>query len=196
MPLLRTSSLVVMPALLLLGVSGCDGSALKSQEAVMSLAVATAPQQTNTLAQAQPQESCNGRARFVPGIGCEHRRPAMAEPALDEPTCELGALDRCLNDCEGGGALSCGILGKMYREGIGVRRDVRVAQKWQRRACALGGVEACEDHSKSLGARRAARQRLPRALARPLQCGPPTRPRANPGLPRRGGQAPLRRQRS
>ncbi|HEU4411117.1 MAG TPA: hypothetical protein VFS43_38040 [Polyangiaceae bacterium] len=149
MPLLRTSSLIAVPALLLLSVSGCDGSVLKSQEAVMSLAKATAPQQTSTLAQALPQESCNGRARFVPGVGCEHRRPAMAEPALDEPTCELGALDRCLNDCEGGGALSCGILGKMYREGIGVRRDMRVAQKWQRRACALGGVEACEDPSKS-----------------------------------------------
>ena len=149
MPLLRTSSLAVLPALVLLGVSGCDGSTIKGQDAVMSLAKATAQQPISALTQALPQELCNSRARFVPGIGCEHRRPAIAEPALDEPTCEVGALDRCLNDCEGGGALSCGVLGKMYREGIGVRRDMRVAQKWQRRACALGSVEGCEDSSKS-----------------------------------------------
>jgi hypothetical protein len=149
MPLLRTSFLAVVPALVVLSVSGCDGSTIKGQDAVMSLATVTAKQPVSVLTQALPQEACNGRARFVPGLGCEHRRPAMAEPALDEPTCEVGALDRCLNDCEGGGALSCSVLGKMYREGIGVRRDARVAQKWQRRACALGSVEGCDDPSKS-----------------------------------------------
>jgi TPR repeat protein len=90
------------------------------------------------------QESCNARARFVPGVGCETRRPAMADPALDEPTCEVGELDRCLVDCESGGAWSCSVLGKMYRDGIGVKRDARVAQKWQRRACALGGIDGCD----------------------------------------------------
>jgi TPR repeat protein len=149
MPLLRTSFLAAVPALLLLSVSGCDTSTITAQDAVMSLAKTAVQQPVSVLTQALPQESCNGRARFVPGIGCEQRRPAMAEPALDEPTCEVGSLDRCLNDCEGGGALSCSVLGKMYREGIGVRRDARVAQKWQRRACALGSIEGCEDPSKS-----------------------------------------------
>lgn len=154
MPFLRTTFLAAVPAIAVIvaGASGCDASSIQSQNAVMSLAK-TAPepalaQQANIPAQTA-QESCNVRARFVPGVGCEQRRPAMADPALDQPSCEIGALDRCLNDCEGGGAWSCNVLGKMYREGIGVRRDTHTAQKWQRRACALGGIEGCEAPSKS-----------------------------------------------
>lgn len=153
MPFLRTSLLAASFGFVLVGVSGCDSGALKGQNAAMSLSrvtpAAVTPQQATFQPQAAQQESCNTRARFVPGVGCETRRPAMADPTLDQPSCEMGALDRCLSDCEGGGAWSCNVLGKMYREGIGVRRDNRVAQKWQRRACALGGVEACEGSSKS-----------------------------------------------
>ncbi len=151
MPFLRTSFVASVPALalLLVGASGCEGVKTQGQDAVMSLAKTAPVSHEISAPAAAAQESCNVRARFVPGVGCEQRRPAMAEPTLDQPSCEVGALDRCVNDCEGGGAFSCGILGKMYREGIGVRRDARVAQKWQRRACALGGIEGCEDPSKS-----------------------------------------------
>lgn len=134
-------------ALILVGVSGCDGGGVTGQSTAMFLSKAppTVPAiEANAAPQPAQQESCNARARFVPGLGCEHRRPAMADPALDEPSCEVGSLDRCLADCESGGAWSCGVLGKMYRDGIGVRRDARVAQKWQRRACALGGLDGCD----------------------------------------------------
>lgn len=150
MTFLRTSFLAVLPALLLVGVSGCDGSVATGSNTVMALAKATPAQQQLTVTnQAVTHESCNMQARFVPGVGCENRRPAMPDPELDQPSCEVGSLDHCVSDCEGGGAFSCGVLSKMYREGIGVRRDMRVAQKWQRRACALGGIEGCEGPSKS-----------------------------------------------
>lgn len=180
MPFLRTSFLAASPALalILVGASGCDAGSIKGQDAVMSLAKTAPTQQSiSVTTQAAAQESCNTRARFVPGVGCEHRRPAMAEPALDEPSCEVGSLDRCVNDCEGGGAWSCGILGKMYRDGIGVRRDVHAAQKWQRRACSLGGVEGCEGPSKSLGSAEASNSPQPSlASSRPRPGRPPLGP--------------------